>query len=363
VLVAISGTWSRRRIVMLGVVFGAALLTKTTAIGLAPALAVALVNRQRGGGWRAALGAVAIAAVIFAPWIASNVAIYGEPVTTREQLAMAAFPARTAELDFWSVSTLHAFVTFWTGDPFLSLPLAVPLALVATLISALALAGLVRAERTSALIVVVLAAAGAALASVTSPVLAAFNAPGRLAYAGVSAAMVVVVVGLWLELPSWRLRRAVVGGFAALSLIGLAALIALQGPPPQNAVPPPVARETSPEAYGTFGDVRIDLVACVVDPSGNLWLGITTQNAGNMPAEWAQSGEIRTGDSTLATSDYRRSTPFEMALPPGSFMSGWLYFGPRERLGGLDSATVRFRDIAVDGYRKIGDISISTALC
>jgi hypothetical protein len=363
VLVAISGTWNRRRVVLLGVLFGAALLTKTTAVGLAPALALALMHRQRGGGWRAALGAAAIAAVVFAPWIASNVAIYGEPVTTREQLAMAAFPARTAELDFWSVSTLHAFVTFWTGDPFLSLPLAVPLALVATLISALALAGLVRAERTSALAVVAVAAAGAALASVTSPVLAAFNAPGRLAYAGVSAAMVVVVVGLWRELPSWRLRRAVVGGFAALSMIGLAALIALQGPPPQNSVPPPVARETSPDAYGTFADVRIDLIACVVDPSGSLWLGITTQNTGNMPAEWSQSGEIITGDSTLATSDYRRSTPFGMALPPGSFASGWLYFGPRGRLGGLATATVRFRDIAADGYRKIGDISISTALC
>lgn len=364
VLVAISGTWSRRRVVLLGLLFGAALLTKTTAVGLAPALAVALLQRQRGGGWRAVLGAGGIAAAAVVPWIASNVAIYGEPIPTREQLAMAAFPARTAELDFWSVSTLHAFVTFWTGDPFLSLPLAVPLALVAALMSALALAGLVRAERTAALGVVALAAAGAALVSVTSPVLAAFNAPGRLAYVGVSAAMAVIAVGLWLELPSPRLRRAIVGGYAGLSLIGLA-LIVPQAPPPQTSVPPAVARETPLQADGTFADVRINLIACVVDPSGNLWLGIGVENDGTTPAEWSQTGEIRVGDSTVATSDYRRSTPFSMALEPepGLLRAGWLYFGPRDRLGGLSTATVRFRDIAVDGYQKTGDISIPTALC
>jgi MFS family permease len=362
-LVAISGTWSRRRVVLLGVLFGAALLTKTTAIGLGPALAIALLQRQRGGGWRPMLGAGAIAAAIVLPWIASNVAIYSEPITTREQLAMAAFPARTAGLDFWSVSTLHAFVTFWTGDPFLSLPLAVPLALLATLMSALALAGLARAERTQALAVVMLAAAGAALVSLTSPVLAAFNAPGRLAYVGVSAAMAVVVVGLWRELPSPRLRRAFVGGYAGLSLIGLA-LIVPPGPAPQYSGPPSAARETPLQSLGTFADVRINLIACVVDPSGNLWLGIGLENDGNTPAEWSQTGEIRVADSTIATSDYRRSTPFSMALAPGyPGFAGWLYFGPRDHLGGLGAATVRFRDIAVDGYRKTGDISIPTALC
>ena len=364
VLVAISGTWSRRRVVLLGVLLGAALLTKTTAIGLAPALAIALLQRRRGGGWRGVLGAGAISAAMVVPLIASNVIIYGEPLTTREQLAMAAFPARTAELDFWTVSTLHAFVTFWTGDPFLSLPLAVPLALVATLISAFALAGLVRAERTSAFAVVALAAAGAALVSVTSPVLAAFNAPGRLAYVGVSAAMALVAGGLWLELASPRLRRAIVGGFAALSLIGLAALIAPLGPQPQYSGPPTPARETSPQAFGSFANVQISLISCVVDPAGNLWLGIGIENNGNTRAEWSQNAEITVGDSTVATSDYRRSTPFALALGPGpGFTSGWLYFGPRERMGSLGTVTVRFRNIAVDGYRKTGDISIPTALC
>ncbi|HET9410882.1 MAG TPA: hypothetical protein VFO75_03255, partial [Candidatus Dormibacteraeota bacterium] len=103
---------------------------------------------------------------------------------------------------------------------------------------------------------------------------------------------------------------------------------------------------------------------CVVDRAGGLWLGIALENDGSTAAEWSQTGEITAGDSTVATSDYRRSTPFSMALAPGpSLFSGWLYFGPRERLGGLGTATVRFRDIAVDGYRKTGDISIPTALC
>src|SRR5207302_1210874 len=123
----------------------AALLSKTSAIGIAPALVVALLQTRRDGGVRPLLIAGAVAAACVAPWLASNVAIYGELITTREQLAMAAFPARTVDPGFWSVSTLHAFVTFWTGDPFLSVPGAVALAILAAFISALAAAGVWRA--------------------------------------------------------------------------------------------------------------------------------------------------------------------------------------------------------------------------
>ena len=361
-LVAVSGEWTRGRVIALGVLFGAALLAKTTAAGLAPALAVALLQRSRGGGVRPLLGTASIAAVIVTPWIVSNLAIYGEVVTTREQLAMAAFPARTAALDFWSVSTLHAFVTFWTGDPFLSLPLAVPLALLAAFITALAVAGLVRAPRSGSLPVVALGAAGMALVSVTSPVLAAFEAPGRLAYAGVAAAMALVAGGLWLELRSARLRGAVVGGFAALALAGLGASTIHEAQPPVPS-PPSVSGGGIELATGTFRGLRINEIACAVDPSGDLWLYIGFVNLAGTPVEWSQTAEIRSGDQTVATSDYRRSTHLPMAIPGNAVGGGWLYFGSASRLSGAKATSLVFRNLAAHDYQEVGDLSIPAALC
>ena len=256
ILVAVGGRWSPRRVVLVGLLFGAALLSKTTAVGLAPALAVALLQRSRGGGLRSLIGGLAIAGALFVPWVVSNLAIYGEVITTREQLAMSAFPARTTSLDFWSVSTLHSFVTFWTGDPFLSLPGAVPLALLAAFITALALAGLVRRWRQQSIgigrglmLVVGLAAAGAGVVSVSSPVLAAFDAPGRLAYAGVCAVMALVAVGLWIETPSPRLLGATISAFAVLSLAGLA-LAAVPAAAEPAGTGSPVIRTQVPEQSG-----------------------------------------------------------------------------------------------------------------
>src|SRR5256714_295958 len=228
ILVAVTGKWSWRRAAFVGALFGAALLTKTSAIGVAPALVAALLQTRRDGGMRPLLIAGAVAAACVVPWLASNVAIYGELITTREQLAMAAFPARTVDPGFWSVSTLHAFVTFWTGDPFLSMPGAVALAIVAAFISALSAAGVWRAWRhhrrgmsLRALGIVAAAGAGAPLASVTSPVLAAFNAPRRLAYAGLAAAMALVAAGPWVRPPPTRPRLGPLSTFARLPLCSL----------------------------------------------------------------------------------------------------------------------------------------------
>lgn len=365
---ALGGHVTLRRAALAGALLGAAMLAKTTAVALVPALILILALRRRGGGLGAAALALGVAAVIVAPWVLSNLALYGEVITSKEQLAMSAFPARTGALDFWSVSTLHAFVTFWSGDPFLSLTTAVPLALMAAFVCALAIAGLVRAWRApevarDSLAAVALAAVGAAIVSVTSPVLAAFNAPGRLAYVGVCAATALVAVGLWLELPSLRLRRAAVGIFAGLAVIGLAGLLYPPPPPPADPGHPVLAHAAPLDSPGTFQKVTITLESCAVDPAGDLWLGVQIENFDAAPTEWSQSAEIRSGGETLATSGYSHSTPFPMSIPAGQQVSGWLWFGTHARVAGLTTATVRFRAVATDGYRSIGDISISTALC
>jgi hypothetical protein len=370
VLIAVSGSWTWRRAALLGLLFGAALLTKTTAAGLAPALAVALLQRARGGGLRPLVGAGAIAAALFAPWIASNVAIYGEPITTREQLAMAAFPARTASLDFWSVSTLHSFVTFWTGDPFLSVPGAVPLAFLAAFITALALAGLLhRARRADlgisrpVLVVVGVAAAGAGLVSVTSPALAAFNAPGRLAYAGLCSVIALVAAGLWVELPSPRLRWATIGVFATLSLGGLVATIVPVPSAQPGSGAPVVQTQVPAQAGSTFGALDVLVEWCAVDTSGDEWIQVRFQNSGSEPVEWSQTVEVREEGMPVTRSDYLRSTPFPMAFAPGRTYSGWLWLGPSSKLHALPGASLHFADLATDGYRTIGDLDVPVSLC
>jgi len=348
--------------------FGAALLTKTSAVGIAPALGIALLQTRRDGGVRPLLIAGAVAAACVLPWLASNVAIYGELITTREQLAMAAFPPRTIDPGFWSVSTLHAFVTFWTGDPFLSMPGAVALAIVAAFICALAVAGLWRAWRhhrrgVSLRVLGILAAAGAgaALASVTSPVLAAFNAPGRLAYAGLAATMALVAAGLWVELPSHRLRWGTVGTFAGLSLSGLALTVYSGALPPPATGVPAVVRQVSSGQAGTFQDLDVSLVACGVDAAGDRLVLVRFYNAGTEPVEWTQTGELRDGAVHVATSDFNRSTPFPLAFAPGHSYDGWLFFGRPK--GDVVAPVVYFRNLAADGYTTIGDLAIPTRPC
>ena len=368
ILVAVTGKWSWRRALLLGALFGATLLTKTSAVGIAPALGIALLQTRRDGGVRPLLIAGAVAAACVLSWLASNVAIYGELITTREQLAMAAFPPRTIDPGFWSVSTLHAFVTFWTGDPFLSMPGAVALAIVAAFICALAVAGLWRAWRhhrrgMSLRVLGILAAAGAgaALASVTSPVLAAFNAPGRLAYAGLAAAMALVAAGLWVELPSPRLRWGTVGTFAGLSLGGLALTVYSGALPLPATGVPAVVRQVSSGQAGTFQDLDVSLVACGVDAAGDRLVLVRFYNAGTEPVEWTQTGELRDGAVHVATSDFNRSTPFPLAFAPGHSYDGWLFFGRPK--GDVVAPVVYFRNLAADGYTTIGDLAIPTRPC
>ena len=365
ILVAVTGKWTWRRAALLGLLFGAALLTKTSAVGLAPALAIALMQSRRDGGVRPLLIAGAVSAVCVIPWLVSNVAIYGELITTREQIAMAAFPPRTADPSFWTVSTLHSFVTFWTGDPFLSMPGAVALAMVAALLTALALAGLWRAWRhhpshlsLRVLAVLGAAGAGAALASVSSPVLAAFEAPGRLAYVAVAAAMALVVAGLWVELPTVRQRWANLGVFAVLSVGGLGLTVYNGFLPPPTAGVPAVASETPLGQTATFADLDVTLVACGIDAAGDRLVRVSFYNTGSQPVEWTQTAELRNGGDTVAISDFNRSTPLPLAFAPGHSYDGWLFFGRPKQV-----TSIRFRDLAADGYTTIGDLSIRTALC
>ena len=283
---------------------------------------------------------------------------------------MSAFPARTAELDFWSVSTLHAFVTFWTGDPFLALPTAVPLAFLAAFIVALALAGLGRAYRHAQigiarpqLAILGVAAVGAGLLAVSSPVLAAFNAPGRLAYVGLAAVVALVAAGLWIELRSPRLRWGVVGLFGVLSLAGQAILLYPSPPAPSNPGQPEIVTLKTVDAHGSLDGVTVLVPVCADDSARDTWLSVTIVNNGQTAAEWSQHLEVDAFGHQVATSDYSRSSQLPLRLEPGRTYSGWFWLGPTDRLRQYSKAQLVLRNVAVDGYRTVGDIVIDTTLC
>ena len=69
-----------RDLVLAGLAFGAALLTKTTLVYLAPVLAFVVARRlRRGADRRAVLAAVAVPAVLLVPWLAFNLRHYDSP--------------------------------------------------------------------------------------------------------------------------------------------------------------------------------------------------------------------------------------------------------------------------------------------
>jgi 4-amino-4-deoxy-L-arabinose transferase-like glycosyltransferase len=110
--------WSAKRAVLLGVVVGLALLTKTSALALVPAAFVALLWGQRRSEslsrrTRMVLIAAGTAAVLVVPWWARNLAVYGDP------LAMNAFRASftgTAQAeDFILAFGAYDYWTRWVG--------------------------------------------------------------------------------------------------------------------------------------------------------------------------------------------------------------------------------------------------------
>jgi hypothetical protein len=370
VLVAISGRWTNRRAVLLGILFGAAMLTKITSIALAPALVLALMQQRRDGAPKAVALSAGAAGIVFMPWLGANLAMYGELLPTKEQLEMSAFPGPSTDPSIWFVSTLHAFVTFWTGEPFLLLPGAPVLAFLALFLVALAVAGFVHAWRQRSpeisrdtLVVLGVAAVGAWAISLTSPVLASFSAPGRLAYVGLGPVIVLVVVGLWVELQSPLLRRVMIGLFAGLSVLGLALLINPTASMPGNPGQPEVAHAEPLQASASFDHLRVDAKTCAVDFAGDTWLALDLVNEGSGPIEWRQSIEVDSSGRAVTTSDFKRSSQLPVALQPGSTYAGWFWIGPSSKLQHLADTSILLRDVAADGYQQIGTLTVRTSLC
>ena len=130
-LVAVKGArdgWSRSLAAACGVLLGAAAMTKLTAVGLVPLVAVAFLwpGRQPLRS-RVAFGAVAaaLAAAVVAPWLLFNLHVYGEPVPSHATRALlgSVFSPAAATASYLRASGRNAIDEFVAGEPFAVVPL------------------------------------------------------------------------------------------------------------------------------------------------------------------------------------------------------------------------------------------------
>jgi hypothetical protein len=338
-------------------------MTKLTAAGLAPALALALIS---GGGARLRHALVAGGATVACalPWLALNEVVYHAPTPAAaahqlSAIAPAATPAFLAE------STLHAFITFWSGQPIFTLPLAQAYCLIALVAMALAAAGLWRLYRWTALSrplvwVLVVAVLGEAVAGVAAPVVAqaAFLAPGRYLYPALAPALALLAAGLWAEL---RQGRAATLGVCLFSAIGLGMVtFYAAGLPPTGAHGPrePAAQAQRISVQGGFRGVNV-MADEVARDSASAWLHVRYSNGG-ADAEWTPVPVVTADDTVVGLGDYPRSSPMPGWLAAGAAGEGWIRLN-MDRDAPRD-VNIRFLDIATDGYTEVGSVTLSVQL-
>jgi hypothetical protein len=370
------GGWSWRRAVLFGLLLGAGMLVKVTLAGLIPAVMLSALWQPRPARWSAGLArlvlAGAIAGACLLPWFALNLHNYGA-IMPGPSLRLSDSLAVPLNAPFIPLNIAVFELTYWTGEPWGTLALAAPFAVLAGLLALMAPVGVAKLLRdrhsTAArpLWVAIAAAIGMVAVSLVLPVLADFEfvAPGRYAYPALPAIAVVFAIGVCLVLASKVVRRTAVALYAAVAVVMVAASAAgfPRAPEAGSGAPPASAVIGVATAKGSFEGMAIEVQRIAFDSgSGATWLQVTVTNSGPDEAEWTVPPSTSAGDVS-AIGDYLKSTRLPGDLDPGQTVIGWLYL-PLDpaRLHAGDSLHVRFQDVAVEGYRKVGDINLDVPL-
>jgi hypothetical protein len=370
--------WSWRRAVLVGLLLGAGLMVKLTLGGLLPAVALAAVWPGNGTALRhrlaVALLACAIALACLAPWFLINMNLYGvvSPGTRAAQLSDAIPSALTAAFIPFDVAVFN--VTYWSGEPFGALPLALGFSLLGALIALMALSGVIRMVRVRSLPISagplwvgIVAVGGMAAVTLLLPATAGyeFAGPGRYAYPALPAAAALTAVGIAVVLTQVRARRAVAGLYAVASLGILGAGAAGLPMPPQagSGTPPAGAQIVSALSSGELNGMVIDVQRVALDTGRRaVWVEVDVRDNNVGEAEWPVV-PVATAGGVTAHGDYLQSTHMPGDIDPGEHVTGWLFLP-------LDPANIRqgellhlrFPDVAVDGYRTVGDVYIDVAV-
>jgi hypothetical protein len=371
-----------RRATVLGLLFGAACLTRVTDAAIAPALMIPIWLRSpaRARVSNAVLFAVT-GGVIVTAWLLTNVVRFGTATRLNSTAAWWPAPPPTADPTFWALSTIRLFSSFPVDVPYGVLPSApwLGIALAATLLlsvigallAVFAAVGLWRAARARqsniskpTLAVLGTATAGITAAAVVSPLLihVAIQVPGRYLYPALPAIAALLVAGLVVELKP-AVTQAAVASLAVLSVVVLAVFLAQPLSGPQGPGHPVGAASQLRSDQGSFGPLTVTVEECAGDRSTGTWVQVTAVNSSDGPLDWMPAPVVSANGTILATSDYRRSTQLPGTVVAGDSVTGWLWLGDHATLGGTRSATLTFPGVAYDSYHQVGDLQVVTELC
>jgi hypothetical protein len=325
--------------------------------------------------WTAGLGRLAltgaIAGACLLPWFALNLHNYGA-IMPGPSLRISDSLGVPLSAPFVPLNLAVFELTYWTGEPWGALVLAAPFAVLAGLLALMAPIGVVKLIRDrhwsspGPLAVAVAALVGMVAVSLVLPALADFEfvAPGRYAYPALPAIAALFAIGVWIVLAGKAARRAAVALYAGLAVLMVIASAAgfPRAPEAGSGVPPASAAVEGATARGRFEGIAIEVQRVAFDSgTGATWLQVTVTNSGADEAEWTVSPSATAGDVS-AIGDYHKSTHLPGDLDPGQTVTGWLYLPLDPAQLHADSLRVRFQDVAVDGYRKVGDINVNVPL-
>ena len=378
--------WSRRRAVGAGLLLGAAVLTKLTAVGLALPLATALawpVFRDRGAAARQLRRgglALAMAAAAVLPWLLLNERLYGVPLPTAAARALLqpTFGPPRLRADYVTATAANTWLTFWTGEPLDTLPLVLPEVAAGAALCALAAVGAVYAWRARRgregrsrpavpPLLAGLAVAGVAASAGSALYLSGIGGllPGRYLYPALVPAVALLAAGLYALPARWgAVRLAAFGVYGLVSVANIAgSLTGLSGvhlderPPSPGSVTVPVSGQAG------AGGLRVVVDQMTVDRSAsNLWLHLAVQNGGEDGATWWPIPYVALADGRRIGADYAGSTQFSGEVAPGGEEAGWIKFGGVPPDGVQEHPfEVVFSDVTTDGYQSVDKIVLILA--
>ena len=392
--------WNVRRAALLGLLFGAACLTRVPDAFIAPALLIPLLRGQAARSRVTNAAAfIGVSATIVIPWLLINLVRFGSMSQLSAEATWWPVPPPTADPGFWALSSVKMVSTFLVDVPYGVMPLApwltialaatLALSLIGAVVAVFAAVGLWRAARNpavlpspqrgegqgegplaagrvdrSTLAILASATAGITVAAILVPVFVqlAVLVPGRYLYPALPAISVLLVTGLVVELKPLA-SQAAVAVLTTLSIVALAVFLAQPLSGPQGPGHPVNDTSRLRSDQGSFGPLTLTVEQCAGDSSTGVWVQVTAVNAGPGSVDWMPAPVVSAHGAILATSDYRRSTQLPGTLQAGQSVTGWLWLGEPGVLRGTRSATLTFPDVAFDSYHQIGDLKVATELC
>jgi hypothetical protein len=373
--------WNAQRAAILGLLFGAACLTRVPDAAIAPALFIPLLRGPARVRITNCAVFIGVSTAVVSPWLVTNLVRFGSLTQLSAEATWWPVPPPTADPSFWALSTLKMVSTFLVDVPYGVLPSApwLTIALSATLalsvigavLAVFSAVGLWRAARDPkspvsrpTLALLGTATAGITGAAILTPLLVQLGVlvPGRYLYPALPAIAALLVAGLVVELRP-AATRAAVASLAVLSMVVLAVFLAQPMSGPQGpGIPVGVASHARSD-QGSLGPLTVSVEECAADPSTGIWVQVKAVNSGSGRVDWMPAPVVSANGAILATSDYRRSTQVPGTLEAAESVTGWLWLGDQATLGGTRSATLTFPGVAYDSYHQVGDLQVMTELC